>query len=84
MERRGEEVHVTTSEARSGSTPHVVRYILAISLALVIAIFAAIVIAGSNRSDQHVPDNAVQHDDAAREPIKGNAAGNAPPAPPGR
>lgn len=37
MERQGEETHVTTEEARSGSTPHIVRYVLAISLGLSIA-----------------------------------------------
>ncbi len=36
MERRGEEVHVDTDEARGGSTPHIVRYVLLISLALAI------------------------------------------------
>lgn len=30
------DVHRTQTEARAGTTPHVVRYILAISLALVI------------------------------------------------
>jgi hypothetical protein len=42
MERRGDEVHVETDEARAGSTPHVVRYVLAISMALVIVAFAII------------------------------------------
>lgn len=36
MERRGEEVHVDTDEARGGSTPHIVRYVLLISLVLAI------------------------------------------------
>jgi hypothetical protein len=34
--------HVTTTEARAGSTPHMTRYVLGIGLALVIAIFALI------------------------------------------
>jgi hypothetical protein len=38
----GDEPHVTTTEARAGSTPHVVRYILPISLGLVIIIFLAL------------------------------------------
>jgi hypothetical protein len=38
-----EPIHVTTEEARAGSTPHMTRYILPISLILVIAIFAVIV-----------------------------------------
>jgi len=32
-------VHVTKTEARAGSTPHIARYVLAISLALVIVVF---------------------------------------------
>ena len=36
MERHGEEVHITTDEARGGSTPHIMRYVLAISLVLAI------------------------------------------------
>ena len=31
--------HVTTTEARAGSTPHVARYVLSVGLALVIVIF---------------------------------------------
>jgi hypothetical protein len=31
-----EEQHIATEDARAGSTPHIVRYVLAISLALVI------------------------------------------------
>jgi hypothetical protein len=34
MERHGKETHVTTEEARAGSTPHIVRYVLGISLFL--------------------------------------------------
>ena len=36
------EQHVTTTEARAGTTPHVARYVLGIGLALVVAIFALI------------------------------------------
>jgi hypothetical protein len=35
-----ETVHVTTIEARAGATPGVTRYVLGVSLVLVIAIFA--------------------------------------------
>ncbi|MHA6765977.1 hypothetical protein [Sphingobium ummariense] len=31
-----QEQHVTTDEARAGSTPHIMRYVLAISLALAV------------------------------------------------
>ena len=34
--------HVTTTEARAGASTHVTRYVLGISLVLVIVIFAAI------------------------------------------
>lgn len=35
-----ETVHVTTTEARAGSTPGVTRYVLGISLVLIVVIFA--------------------------------------------
>ena len=34
--------HVTTTEARAGSTPHMTRYVLGVGLVLVIVIFAII------------------------------------------
>lgn len=36
------EEHVTTTEARAGSTPHMTRYVLVIGTGLVIIIFAVI------------------------------------------
>ena len=36
--------HLTTTEARSGVTPHVTRYVLGISLILIIVIFAVILL----------------------------------------
>ena len=39
-----EQIHVTTDEARAGATPHMTRYILAISLILVIAIFGFLIL----------------------------------------
>ena len=47
MERHGDEVHVTTTEASAGSTPHIVRYILLISLILAILALSAIWSAGA-------------------------------------
>jgi hypothetical protein len=35
-----EQTHLTGEEARSGATPHMTRYILGISLVLVILVFA--------------------------------------------
>ncbi len=34
--------HVTTTEARAGSTPHMTRYVLGVGLLLVVAIFLLI------------------------------------------
>ncbi|WP_179187237.1 hypothetical protein [Sphingomonas sp. TZW2008] len=45
MANENERVEVTTDEARAGSTPHMTRYILPISLILVIVIFAALLFA---------------------------------------
>lgn len=44
MSDPNERIHVETDDARAGATPHMTRYILAISLVLVIAIFAYLVI----------------------------------------
>jgi hypothetical protein len=35
-----EEVHLSTNEARAGTTPGVTRYVLLVSLVLVVVIFA--------------------------------------------
>lgn len=50
MLRDGEEVHISTDEARGGSTPHIVRYVLFFSLALVIVALSAIWITGAMTS----------------------------------
>ncbi|GGB95124.1 hypothetical protein GCM10011494_11980 [Novosphingobium endophyticum] len=47
METRGDEVHVDVEEARAGNTPHIVRYVLLISLALAIIALSAIWITGA-------------------------------------
>jgi len=47
MERRGDEIHVTTEEASGGTTPHIVRYVLATSLLLAILALSAIWITGA-------------------------------------
>ena len=39
--------HVTTTEARAASTPHVTRYVLGVGLALVVVIFAILFLIGS-------------------------------------
>ena len=48
MDRQGEEVHVNTQEARSGKTGMGVRYVLALSLALIIIAFVALWLLGSS------------------------------------
>jgi hypothetical protein len=42
MHREGEEVHITTDEARGGETGHGVRYVLGIGLATAIVALSAI------------------------------------------
>lgn len=37
-----QEQHITTEEARAGSTPHIVRYVLGISLLLAIIVMLAV------------------------------------------
>lgn len=39
-----EQIEVTTEEARGGETPHVTRYVLGISLTLVVVLFAALLL----------------------------------------
>ena len=47
MERQGDEIHVNEEEASGGSQPHIVRYILGISLLLVTALLSLVWIVGS-------------------------------------
>ena len=47
MERQGDEVHVSQEEASGGAQPHVVRYVLGVSLLLVVVLMSAIWIIGS-------------------------------------
>ncbi len=52
MEREGDEVHIETNEARGGSTPHIVRYVLIISLLLAIGALTLVWVTGAATSDQ--------------------------------
>lgn len=63
MERIGDEVHLDMEEARSGVTPHIVRYVLAISLFLAILAMSAIWITGalSQQPPQGDPVTAEEH-----------------------
>ncbi|MEO5586363.1 MAG: hypothetical protein ABIQ81_01575 [Novosphingobium sp.] len=51
MERQGDEVHIETDDARGGSTPNVVRYVLAIGLFLAVAALSLIWITGAVNSN---------------------------------
>jgi hypothetical protein len=42
-----EERHIKTDDARSGSTPHIVRYVLTISLALAVLVMIGVLIWGT-------------------------------------
>ena len=52
MERQGDEVHIETTEARGGSTPHIVRYVLIISLLLAVAALTVVWVTGAATSPQ--------------------------------
>lgn len=52
MQREGDEIHVETTEARAGSNSNVVRYVLAISLALAIIALSAVWITGALTAPQ--------------------------------
>lgn len=47
MERKGDEVHLTTDEARAGTTPHIVRYVLLFSLLLAIVALTLVWVTGA-------------------------------------
>jgi hypothetical protein len=59
MERQGEEVHVNTDEARGADTPHIVRYVLLISLFLVIAALSAVWMIGAANAPQDRPGDGI-------------------------
>jgi hypothetical protein len=47
MDRQGDEVHVSEEEASGGVQPHIVRYVLGVSLLLIVLLMSAIWILGS-------------------------------------
>jgi len=63
MRKIGEELHLDVDEARGGETPHIVRYVLGISLALAILAMSAVWITGaiSQRPAQGGSVTAVEH-----------------------
>jgi hypothetical protein len=69
MERHGEEVHITTEEARGGRTTKVMRFVLAISVLL--AIVALGLVWSATRSS--VPDiNQAAASEQATAPAESN------------
>ncbi len=47
MERQGDEIHVSETEASAGSQPHIVRWVLGISLILAVLLLSGIWIFGA-------------------------------------
>ena len=47
MERNGDEVHLSEQEASGGERPHLVRWVLGISLTLAVGLLSAIWIIGA-------------------------------------
>ncbi|EIZ78890.1 hypothetical protein WSK_2433 [Novosphingobium sp. Rr 2-17] len=62
MHRDGDEVHLQEDEARGGSTPNIVRYVLVVSLILAVLALSAVWIGRAllDRDYEH-PVTAEQH-----------------------
>lgn len=58
MERHGDQVEVTTDEARGGSTPRIVRYVLLISLFLAAVAMTIVWVTGAATTDDPTPSGA--------------------------
>src|SRR6187549_201476 len=70
MQRQGDETHFETDEARGGSSPNIVRWVLGISLFAAIALLSVIWIAGAatqEKGDRYV---TVPDPDADRSSLK--------------
>lgn len=61
MERQGEEVHVTTDEARGGDTPNIVRYVLLIGLVLAIIALSVVWMTGASQAPQDRPGDGISN-----------------------
>lgn len=79
MERHGEEVHIKTDEARGGSTPNIMRWVLGISLAGAIVLLSAIWIFGAATSDSGggmvTPTEIITADQGLTDERTGNGSG---------
>lgn len=71
MDRQGDEIHIETNEARGGSTPNIVRWVLAISLLAAIVLLSIIWMTGA--ATQSESDSSV--DAAAPLRDQNSAAG---------
>ena len=69
MQTRGQEVHLDQNEARAGSTPRIVRYVLLISITLAIIALSAVWIIGAANG----PKNTGIEADTHRAVQEGNA-----------
>lgn len=76
MEQQGREVHIEDDAARGGSTPHIVRYVLLISLVLAIVAMSIIWITGALNSADDTGATA----DSATASMEADAADRADPA----
>jgi predicted outer membrane lipoprotein len=59
------EIHIDTEHARGGSTPHIVRWVLGISLAAAIVILSAVWMTGALRHDSANKAVTAAHEAAA-------------------
>ena len=67
MEREAGQVHIDKEEARSGNTPHIVRYVLIISTVLAIVALSAIWITGALSTTNSQSSQQVEQEVAAQE-----------------
>lgn len=70
MEKQGDEIHIGTDEARGGSTPNVVRWVLAISLLAAIVLLSIIWMTGA--ATQGAKDGSI----GAMAPLREERAAN--------
>lgn len=84
MEDRSGEIHVTTDEARGGSTPHILRWMLAISLLAAIVILSAMWMTSASLQggeEQQATAQAVADERADEDATDSIVSDQAEPAP---
>lgn len=64
MDQPGRETHIDAEDARSGETPHIVRWVLGISLALAVVAMSVVwlipTLSGTPTIDEQQPDTSGQ------------------------